>query len=79
MLALPYRVRKEIRIEPTAGLEPLAGARNREKHFLILFSIILDQSLNQEVHLIQIFKNNAIFKLVRSGRQRRKETEKGNE
>ncbi len=37
------------------GLELPAGPRNRKKHFLKLFSIILDPALKQEVHLIQIF------------------------
>ena len=38
--------------EGPAGLWPHAGAINREKHPLKLFSIILDPAFNREVHLI---------------------------
>ena len=51
MLALPCRVRKEIRIGP----HRVRTARNMKKHHLKLFSIILDPALNQEVHLIPKF------------------------
>ena len=54
ILALPRRVKKEIRIVPT-GLEPPAGARTRKRYPLKLFSIILYPALNQEVQLKQTF------------------------
>ena len=43
-------VKKGIMIGPT-GLNPCAGAINRKKHPLKLFSIILDPALNWELHL----------------------------
>ena len=54
---MPRRVRKRLRIGP-AELEPPAGARNRKKHPLNLFPIILYPALNQKVHLIQILYLN---------------------
>ncbi len=53
MLALPCRVRKEIRIGP-AGLKP-TGARNRIEHPLKSLSIIVDPAFNQEVAPDPIF------------------------
>ena len=47
MSALSRRVRTGIKIGPHAG------ARNRKKHDLKLFLIILDPALNQEVNLIR--------------------------
>ena len=34
------------------------GARNRKKHPLDIFSILLDPALNQKVHMIQKIKKN---------------------
>ncbi len=51
---MPLRVRKDIRIglcRVGAHLPP-SGARNRKKHLLKLFSLILDPALNREVHLV---------------------------
>ncbi len=51
MLALPRRVRKEIRIWPRKVIAP----RKRKKYPYKLFSMILDLALNQEVYLMQEF------------------------
>ena len=50
---MPHKVRKMIMIGPCRVRAP-ARARNRKKHTIILFSIILDPASNQKVHLIQI-------------------------
>ncbi len=49
------RFRKGIRIGPSRVREPPTEAKNRKKHHLKLFSVILDPALNQKVHLILNF------------------------
>ncbi len=49
----PARLEKMIRIGPRRVKAPV-GSRNRNKHHLKSFSIILDPASNQKVHLIHI-------------------------
>ncbi len=44
------------------GLGPLAGVRNRKKHPISLFSMILDPALDQKVHLIRTVFQSLISK-----------------